>query len=341
MQRHTLGSICGLFILSFVVSATAAEKAGADKADKDKKKQAVIDPKQADADFGVQGEYSGELDGKDGKVKWGVQVIALGEHKFHAVAYPGGLPGDGWNQKRKIEIDGETKDGRTTFTGDKGSGTVSDGKMLVRDANGNEVGTFERVERISPTLGKKPPEGAVVLFDGTSPKNFKDGRMTEDGLLMQGVTSHQTFQSFSLHLEFLLSYMPYARGQGRGNSGCYMQGRYEVQILDSFGLQGKNNECGGIYEIKDPDLNMCFPPLTWQTYDIDFTAATFDSDGKKQSNARMTVQHNGVVVQQDVEVPRTTRGAKVNEEGSEPGPIYIQDHRNPIRFRNIWLVEKK
>jgi hypothetical protein len=134
--------------------------------------------------------------------------------------------------------------------------------------------------------------------------------------------------------------MPYARGQGRANSGCYLQGRYEVQILDSFGLEGKNNECGGIYTIKDPDVNMCFPPLAWQTYDIDYTAAKYDESGKKTAHARMTVKHNGVLIHENVELTKATTAAPVKE-GPEPGPIYIQDHGNPIRFRNIWVAEKK
>jgi hypothetical protein len=112
-----------------------------------------------------------------------------------------------------------------------------------------------------------------------------------------------------------------------------------VQILDSFGLQGKNNECGGIYTVKAPDVNMCLPPLSWQTYDVEFTAARFDSDGKKTANARMTVKHNGVVIHNDVEVPIATRAAPVKE-GPAAGPLYIQNHGNPLRFRNIWLVEK-
>jgi hypothetical protein len=142
-----------------------------------------------------------------------------------------------------------------------------------------------------------------------------------------------------MHLEFLLSYMPSARGQGRANSGCYAQGRYEVQILDSFGLTGEHNECGGIYSIKKPDVNMCFPPLSWQTYDIDFTAAKFDDAGKKTADAKMTVRHNGVVIHDNVSAPKTTTAAPLGE-GKEPGPIYLQDHGNPIRFRNIWIVEK-
>jgi hypothetical protein len=135
-----------------------------------------------------------------------------------------------------------------------------------------------------------------------------------------------------------LPYQPYDRGQGRGNSGIYLQGRYEVQMLDSFGLEGKDNECGGIYEIRDPDLNMCFPPLQWQTYDIEFRQAEFDQRGKKTAPAQLTVRHNGVLIHKDVEVPRTTRAAPVGQEGPSHEFIHLQDHGNPVRYRNIWVV---
>jgi hypothetical protein len=157
-------------------------------------------------------------------------------------------------------------------------------------------------------------------------------------LLVAGATSKDMFQSCQLHIEFLLPFMPAARGQGRANSGIYLQGRYEVQMLDSFGLAGENNECGGLYEIKPPDVNMCFPPLSWQTYDIDYTAARYEGE-KKVKNATITVRHNGVVIQKDVELPRATRAAPVAE-GPSSGPIYLQDHGNPVRYRNIWLVER-
>ncbi len=84
--------------------------------------------------------------------------------------------------------------------------------------------------------------------------------MDDANLLMPGATSKKKFSSFEMHLEFMLSFMPNARGQARSNSGCYMQGRYEVQMLDSFGLSGEYNECGGIYETRKPNVNMCFPP---------------------------------------------------------------------------------
>ena len=309
-------------------------------AEEDLKRKAFLTEKEAGSDFKIQGEYRGKITTNDGDKTFGIQVIALGDGKFRAVSYPGGLPGDGWNGDEKSETEGEMENGAAVFRKGDAVGIAKDGVITVKNSSNVEVGTFKRVIRISPTLGKKAPQGAVVLFDGTSPKNFKGGRMTKDGLLMQGVTSHQKFQSYTLHLEFMLSFMPYAREQGRANSGCYQQGRYEVQILDSFGLEGKNNECGGIYTIKEPTVNMCYPPLSWQTYDIDFTAAKFDDNGKKTSNARMSVRHNGVVIHKDVELPEGTRAAPVKE-GPEPGPLYIQDHSNPIRFRNIWLVEKK
>src|SRR5690606_35164327 len=108
-------------------------------------------------------------------------------------------------------------------------GLLKDGTLTVQNDAGETLGTLKRVIRSSPTIGAKPPEGAVVLFDGKSVDQWKGGRMTSDGLLMEGTTSIPTFQSFKLHAEFMLSFMPEARGQGRANSGVYMQGRYETQ----------------------------------------------------------------------------------------------------------------
>ncbi len=304
----------------------------------DNKPAAVLSAGDADGDFAFQGEYSGEVDVSGALTKYGAQIIALGGGKFHGVGYPGGLPGDGFLGGERIEGDGELKNGKLEFTGPDATAIFGDDAITVFTPGNERIGTLKKVKRESPTLGAKPPEGAIVLFDGKSADKFQNGKLDEDGLLIQGVTSLHKFQNATAHLEFLLSYMPHARGQARANSGCYLQGRYEVQILDSFGLEGKHNECGGIYTIKDPSVNMCFPPLSWQTYDIDFTAAKYDAEGQKTTDARMTVKHNGVVVQKDVALPKSTTAAPVGE-GAEPGPLYLQDHGNPIRFRNIWLVE--
>jgi hypothetical protein len=304
-----------------------------------------INPAEVDADFAIQGEYTGTVQSEDGQEKLGVQIIALGNGNFRAVGFTGGLPGDGWDQGDKEEAEAAAVDGAVTFKGQRGTGTVKDGVMKVMNPDGKHIGDLQRVVRESPTLGAKPPEGASVLFDGTSVDQWVaargkgPARMTDDGLLMQGANSKKRLGSHHLHIEFLLPYKPLARGQGRGNSGLYLQGRYEVQMLDSFGLAGRDNECGGIYKIASPSINMCFPPLSWQTYDVDFTEAEYDASGKKTKNARMTVRHNGVVIHDDVELPNRTTASPLAE-GPEPGFVHLQDHGNPVRYRNIWVVEK-
>jgi hypothetical protein len=302
------------------------------------------DPEKAktDPDFLVQGEYAASFSTDEGERRFGVQVIALGEGKFQAVTYHGGLPGDGWNGEEKSKTEGQRQGGEVVFTSDRGRGVIRDGKLEVYNNEGDKVGELKRVERKSQTLGQKPPEGAKVLFDGTkeSLANWRDGRRTEDGLLMPGVTSKGAFGSHTLHVEFRTPFQPQDRGQARGNSGVYLQGRYEVQMLDSFGLEGEQNECGGIYSVGRPKVNMCYPPLAWQTYDIDYTAARYEGD-KLVSPPRITVRHNGVVIHDNVELPgdRNTTAAPLPA-GPENGPVYLQDHGNPVRYRNIWVVEK-
>jgi Domain of Unknown Function (DUF1080) len=298
------------------------------------------DPAKTDADFAWQGEYTGTMKHDDKETKYGIQVIALGKGKFRAVGYPGGLPGDGWDKSKKRTAEADWKDGQVVFENEGSKGVLKDGKIVL-SIGGSEVGTLTKIERKSPTLGEKAPQGAVVLFDGTTAENFKDGKLTEDKLLEQGCTSKQTFGSHKVHIEFRIPYQPEDRGQGRGNSGIYVQGRYEVQMLDSFGLEGEQNECGGIYSVGKPAVNMALPPLAWQTYDIDYTAAVYE-DGKVKTNPRVTVIHNGVKIHDNIELPgeRNTTAAPLKA-GPENGPVYLQNHGNPVRYRNIWVVEKK
>ena len=306
---------------------------------KDEKKPAqpiYLDPNEAGPDYKVQGEYVGVVVGKASK-KVGVQVIALGDGKFRACFLKGGLPGAGWDGKTKVEIEGKT-DGEKTVFDEKGREAVIEGDRLVARIDKGERIRAERIVRTSPTLGAKPPAGAVVLFDGTDAKAWRNGHMDKRKRLAAGVKSKKSFGDFTLHAEFMTPFKPHGRGQGRGNSGVYLQDRYEVQVLDSFGLAGRNNECGGVYSKADPKVNMCLPPLTWQTYDFDFQAARFDADGKKTKNAVVTIRHNGVVIHDKLEINGPTGGGK--KENAQGGPIQLQGHGNPVFYRNIWVVEK-
>jgi len=306
----------------------------------EKKSSTVVDPKDAGPDVAIQGEYAGE-DTNESGAKLGAQVVALGKNEFDVRLLKGGLPGAGWDGTTQMRGKGKWENGNTTITGKDFSGTIAGGKLTLKKNGKGEI-TLTRTERKSPTLGKKAPEGAVVLFDGTSVDGWNNGKFVElsDGKYLNvGVKTKQAFQNFTFHMEFRLPYMPTARGQGRGNSGLYLQDRYEVQVLDSFGLKGENNECGGVYQQFSPSVNMCLPPLVWQTYDIDFTAAKFDENGKKTAPAKATVYHNGVKIHENIEFKGPTGGGQ--PETNKPGVFQLQNHGDPLVFRNIWVVEKK
>jgi 3-keto-disaccharide hydrolase len=194
-----------------------------------------------------------------------------------------------------------------------------------------------------------PPSGAIVLFDGTTldPWVKTDGKLPAAWELVGGgamevrgggIMTRQKFDGrFKLHVEFRVPYMPDQTGQARGNSGVYLQGRYEVQILDSYGLKSKNDDCGGIYEVAAPRVNACKAPTVWQSYDIDFTAPKF-KDGNKIEPARISVVQNGVKIHENVEIPVDNTRAGLGGDSSMPGPIMLQDHGNPVQYRNVWLV---
>lgn len=298
---------------------------------------AYTNAKDAGPDFAIQGEYVGS-ESENTSNKWGAQVVALGDGKFDVVGYRGGLPGDGWRKGDEIKrATGEAKGELAEIKGDDWTATIKNGVMSVFH-EGIQVAELKKVERKSPTLGAKPPQGATVLFDGTTADHFENGKIIEDNLLAaSNPVSKLKLGDHTLHLEFRTPFMPKSRGQARGNSGVYPQGRYEIQVLDSFGLEGKNNECGGIYSISEPAVNMCLPPLAWQTYDIEFTAAKYEGD-KKTANARVTVKHNGVVIHDNVDLKDGTPGK--DPEGPSKNGLYLQDHGNPVTFRNIWVVEK-
>jgi hypothetical protein len=195
------------------------------------------------------------------------------------------------------------------------------------------------------TLDAPPPEGAVVLVGKAKELTGwvgSDGQPAPwpfvGGILAVGKGNIHTEKSFgdgTLHVEFNVPYMPEARGQARGNSGVYLQGRYEVQVLDSYGLKSQDNDCGGIYKQYAPSVNACKPPLQWQTYDITFRAARLE-DGKVAQKARITVKQNGVPIIDDKEIDPTPGG--LDMDAGKPGPLLLQDHGNDVQFRNIWFL---
>ncbi|MCI0681015.1 MAG: DUF1080 domain-containing protein [Gemmataceae bacterium] len=322
-----------------IATATALVLSPAAAQEKAKKKEkpkriAFTNAKDAGPDFAVQGEYVGDVGGE----KTGAHLIARGDGKFDVNILQGGLAGAGWDGATKLTGKAITEGDRTIVTGKDLGGDIANGSFTLKV--GDKTGTLKHVVRQSPTAGLKPPPDAIILFDGSeaSVKEWNGGKLVDGNLLNNGVRSNLKFRDFTLHLEFRLPYMPYSRDQGRGNSGLYLQERYEIQILDSFGLKGRNNECGGFYGHYDPLVNMCLPPLTWQTYDVDFTAARFEN-GKRVSPAVVTVRHNGVVIHNQREMKGESGGGR--KEGSELGGFLLQNHGDPVHFRNIWVAEKR
>jgi 3-keto-disaccharide hydrolase len=195
-----------------------------------------------------------------------------------------------------------------------------------------------------------PPKGAVVLFNGRDLSNWhtRDGKpagwQVEDRVVtvVRGtgdILSNDTFADAYLHLEWMEPDMPEASGQAKGNSGVYLQARYEIQVLDSYGWEVPGlGDCGAIYNMHAPLANACKPALEWQTYDIIFRAARVEARGWVLEPARVTVIQNGVVVQNNVTLYDVTGGA-IDHNLGEPGPLLLQDHGDPVKYRNIWMVQ--
>jgi hypothetical protein len=338
-EHHSITLMRSPFIHYFAISLFAMAVCPAHAAEKTPHK-AWTDPEAAlreDPDFAIQGEYAGE--------RTGAQVIALGGGRFHAYIMLGGLPGvtkDSGNSS--LVLHGKRDGDKVVFYSDEDYeidvAKIEKGTFFLPGDSDGAPPRLKRIERKSPTLGAKPPEGAIVLFDGTSTDAWENGKMENGHLLSTGATSKRQFGDYTMHLEFRTPYMPGARGQRRGNSGVYHSGRWETQVLDSFGLEGRDNECGGIYSISKPRLNMCLPPLAWQTYDVIFTAAKFDENGKRTAWPRITVKLNGVVVHENLELSKdfTTSAPITTPLVSPEGPVFIQNHNDPVVFRNIWIV---
>lgn len=187
----------------------------------------------------------------------------------------------------------------------------------------------------------------TYLFDGTNTDlwvnrgtNDPIDWIVEDGIMTvnhHDIVSTYTFGDAHIHVEWREPDMPNESGQGKGNSGVYIQGCYELQVLDSYGLDPQANDCGSIYEMYAPRVNACKPALEWQTYDIYLRAARLNEDGSVKECARATILQNGIVIQNNIELYRTTPGNLFQDHPQAEGPLMLQDHGNPVSYRNVWV----
>ena len=307
--------------------------------DRPKKGPAFTEPPADDDDFPLLGEFVGPVSvGENEFEAMGLQVRPIGDGSFEAVAYRGGLPGQKGHRPDPTQLIGRRAGERIVLSGHGDAIFVSHDRCVIVTPEGDRRGRLERVVRHSPTLGAPPPEDAVVIFDGSDTEQVTGADLTEEGWLTEGGLIRPMFQDFNLHLEYRIPYMPVALEQARGNSGVYLQSRYECQVLDSFATEPLVNGHGALYRFRKPDVNMSFPPLAWQTYDIAFTAPRWAADGTKTRNARITAWVNGVKVHDNVEIPDKTGAGKAEEPVLLP--TRLQDHGDPVRFRNVWAIDR-
>lgn len=305
---------------------------------------------QADDDDKIMGNYQGAFTSKGWEATpIRAEVVAMSKINWRINLYLGGDDGS----EKKFEVPARLSEGTATVDGDvdfrgehKVRGTLKDGafvgKLDGRDQDGEF--TLKRVMLQSPTLGKPVPEGGISLLDGTniaanwvrSPEQWcmqADGSME---VCSSNLVTTQEFGDAEYHIEFMCPFKPNARDQERGNSGVYFMGRYEMQVLDNFGDATADNWCGGIYKKAKPLLNASLPPLTWQTYDVTFIAPKFDASGNKIADAELTVLHNGKLIHDKVKLSGPTPGG-VSDVDAPTGPLLLQDHDNPVRYKNIWV----
>ena len=210
--------------------------------------------------------------------------------------------------------------------------------------------TIAAAANLAATLPAPPPAGAIILFDGTNLDQWSlngdpHWKIENGELVINPVTPHpkcrlatkQSFGDVTLHVEFWLPLMADKKGQARANSGVFLQGRYEVQILDTFGQPPSINGGGSIYEVHPPLVNAALPPEQWQSFDISYRSARFKGN-EVSEKPRITVIYNGVKVQDNYELQVTATPNNVFADFARTGPVLLQNHQCPVRFRNIWLL---
>lgn len=225
--------------------------------------------------------------------------------------------------------------------------------MLAQTKDPKDTEVWEPEPRIvTPGEDNAPPSDAIVLFDGSDLDAWESTRegeakwtITDDYMTVKpgtgGIRTKQSFGDCQLHIEWSAPTVIEGEGQGRGNSGIFLQSRYEVQVLDSYNNRTySNGQAGSIYKQSIPLVNAMRPPGEWQVYDIIYTAPRFNADGIRIAPGRVTVIHNGVVIQNNTEIKGTTEyiGMPRNIAHGK-APLQLQDHSNPVRYRNIWIRE--
>jgi len=255
-----------------------------------------------------------------------------------------------------IELNGSRRSGSKvliigTGGGYSWNGFIEESKLII---NGSYDQRFEmtRISKESPRAGMNPPENAVILLaykpdqqPDLSAWTNQEWEATDKGTMMclPGRGGTQTKMKFNdiahLHLEFMMPNESLHLDQYRGNSGLFVCGTYEVQLLDSYGKIVTSGDCGAIYNIARPKTNASLPPGTWQTYDITFRSARLDKNGNVEELPRITVVHNGIKIHDNLEIPTPTANPK--KPHPTQGVISLQHHDNGhrIQFRNIWLVQ--
>ena len=236
---------------------------------------------------------------------------------------------DGWGNE--VEVTG--------YDSEKNPGS----QWFVHDASRPQPKAADPKE-VKPNLNAKAPEGAIILFDGTDMSKWNGGKWKVENGYMEigkgGITSKEAFGSAHFHVEWASPKEVKGNGQGRGNSGFIIMGRYEVQILDSWkNATYPDGMAGSIYGQNPPSVNASVPPGEWNSYDIEWHAPKFDDEKKLVKPARITVIWNGIKVQDNYELVGVVSHVRATKYQPHPAklPLHIQDHGNPVRLRNIWV----
>jgi hypothetical protein len=314
----------------------------------------------------TQGEYFGPIDGGGGNL--GAWLIANGNNSYTVIFLPGGLltipihrdqgvqdyggwVRTGWSRSNFL---GTATLNGTTFATTTPNGyktteikTAGDAHTITGTTPTGATFTLKKIVRVSATHGRKPLAAwkAKVWFDSATAQadltkwTNKDNAvsLSRTYYLYRGIQTKDTHGAGLLHIEFQGCFNPTATGQGRSNSGIYLQSHYESQVLDSFGTSAAIDDYGAVYSVKPPSVNAALPPLTWHTYDIYFTPRTSGNAGDAAGAATMTIYANGVKTQDKTAVPGvTTAGVAGNL--LAPGPLYLQNHGNEVVYNNIWFI---